>query len=330
MPIQLAPLDRPPLQADLLATHEAIHPYVHRTPILTCSSLDALSGARLYFKCENFQRIGAFKMRGAASAALRLMEGERERGLATHSSGNHAQAVARMAAELDIPAHIVMPHDAPRVKIAAVKGYGARVTFCENTSADRQSALDKVVARTGAAFIHPFDDYGVVAGQATASMELIEDTRAALDHVVTPVGGGGLLAGATLATAYFSVRATAVGAEPKAVDDAQRSLASGRIETNESNITVADGLRTHLGERPFRILHNRVDRVFTVSEEAIIAAMRLIWERMNIVVEASCAVPLAVILDQKEFFAGKNVGIVLTGGNVDLDRLPFSAVDRKP
>ncbi|CAH1000140.1 L-threo-3-hydroxyaspartate ammonia-lyase [Neolewinella maritima] len=321
--IALSPLHRVPTQADLLVTHEAIHPFVHRTPILTSTSLDELTGARLSFKCENFQRIGAFKMRGGASAALRFTEAERERGLATHSSGNHAQAVARAAQVLGVPAYIVMPHDAPRVKVAAVKGYGAEITYCNNTPHERQAALEEVVARTGAAFIHPFDDYGVVAGQATAAMELIEDVDRVLDYIITPVGGGGLLSGTALAARYFSIRAKVFGAEPEGVDDAARSLKSGKIEQNETNHTVSDGLRTHLGERTFPIIHKYVTDIFVVSDEETVAAMRLIWERMKIIVEPSCSVPLAAILRYPEVFRDKHVGIILTGGNVDVDRLPF-------
>lgn len=321
--IQLTPLHQPPNQADLLATHEAIHPFIHRTPILTSSSLNEMAGCRLFFKCENFQRIGAFKMRGGASAALRFTEAQRARGLATHSSGNHAQAVAAAAAHLGVPAYIVMPHDAPRVKVAAVTGYGAEITYCNNTPRERQDALDRVVARTGAAFIHPYDDYGVIAGQATAAMELIEDLKLKLDHIVTPVGGGGLLSGSALAARYFSTRANVIGAEPEAVDDAFRSLGSGKIEENQTNVTVADGLRTNLGERPFSIIKPYVDRILLAGEEEIVAAMRLIWERMKIIVEPSCSLPLAVILRNPELFRGKEVGVILTGGNVDVDALPF-------
>ncbi|MEM1358984.1 MAG: threonine/serine dehydratase, partial [Bacteroidota bacterium] len=272
--INLRPLTQPPNQADLLLTHEAIQPFIHRTPIMTNESLNAMAGCRMYFKCENFQKIGAFKMRGAASAALRLTEEQRANGLATHSSGNHAQAVARAAQILGVPAHIVMPHDAPQVKVAAVKGYGATVSYCENTPQDRQEALDKVVAKTGAAFIHPFNDYGVIAGQATAGVELIRDTKAVLDLILAPVGGGGLMAGSALAARYFSLQAKAWGAEPRNVDDAARSLVSGEIEINETNQTVADGLRTNLGERTFEVIKKRVPKILLVSEEEIITAMR--------------------------------------------------------
>jgi threonine dehydratase len=322
--INLNPLSQPPNQADLLLTHEAIQPFIHRTPVMTNASLDKMAGCKLIFKCENFQKIGAFKMRGAASAALRLTAEERARGLATHSSGNHAQAVAMAAKALGVPAYIVMPHDAPKVKIAAVKGYGAQVSFCVNTPRDRKEALDEVVAKTGAAFLHPYDDYGVIAGQATAAMELIEDTPGVvLDRILAPVGGGGLMAGTALAARYFSVQAEAWGAEPKNVDDAARSLVQGSVQHNVTNETVADGLRTNLGERTFAVIHKRVPKILLVSEEEIVAAMRHIWERMKIIIEPSCAVPFAAVLRYPELFAGKNVGIILTGGNVDVGSLPF-------
>lgn len=321
--INLQPLHQAPNQADLLLTHEAIQPFIHRTPVMTNASLDAMAGAELFFKCENFQKIGAFKMRGAASAALRLTEAERARGLATHSSGNHAQAVAMAAKVLGVPAHIVMPEDAPKVKVAAVQGYGANVSFCVNTPADRKQALDRVVAKTGASFIHPFDDWGVVAGQATTAMELLEDTEETLDLLLAPVGGGGLMAGTALAARYFSLQAAAWGAEPQNVDDAFRSLQSGRIETNETNFTVADGLRTNLGVRTFAVLKEHVPKILLVKEEDIVIAMRYIWERMKIIIEPSCAVPFAAVLKYPELFKQKRIGIILTGGNVDVDSLPF-------
>ena len=321
--IELACLTEAPNQADLLLTHEAIQPFIHRTPILTNSAIDRMAGCRLLFKCENFQKIGAFKMRGAASAALRFTKSERSAGLATHSSGNHAQAVARAAQILGVPAYIVMPHDAPSVKVAAVKEYGATVSYCVNTPSDRQAALDEVVARTGAAFIHPFDDWGVIAGQATSAMEMIDDTHYAMDILLAPVGGGGLLAGTALAARYFSLEAITWGAEPENVDDAARSMRSGVIETNEVNTTVADGLRTNLGVRTFAIIHEHVQKILVVSEAEIVSAMRLIWERMKIIIEPSCAVPLAAVLRYPELFDGLTVGVILTGGNVDVDRLPF-------
>ncbi len=321
--IELQPLTASPNQADILLTHEAIQPFIHRTPVLTCESIDRLAGCEIHFKCENFQKIGAFKMRGAASAALRFTVEERCKGLATHSSGNHAQAVAKAAQILGVPAYIIMPHDAPKVKVSAVRAYGAEVSFCNNTPRERQSALDGVVERTGAAFIHPFDDDGVIAGQATAALELIRDTQEALQLILTPVGGGGLLAGTALASRYFSLEAEVWGAEPENVDDAARALVSGKIEHNEDNRTVADGLRTNLGERTFSVIHRYVPRILTVSESEIVEAMRMVWERMKIIIEPSCAVPLAAVLRYPSYFTGKRIGIILTGGNVDVDRLPF-------
>lgn len=312
-----------PTAAQLTETAAAIQPYIHQTPVLTCAALDEMVGAQLFFKCENFQKIGAFKMRGGASAALRLSESERAKGLATHSSGNHAQAIAKAAQLLGIPAYIVMPHDAPAVKIAAVQGYGAEITYCNNTPDERQAALEKVVARTGANFIHPFDDWHVIAGQASCGMELIDQVSEPLDYIIPPTGGGGLLSGTALAAHYFSPSTVVWGAEPENVDDAFRSLQSKQIEFNTDNRTVADGLRTNLGERTLEVIINHVPRILLVSETEIVAAMRHIWERMKIVIEPSCAVPFAAALRYKEALAGQRVGIILTGGNVDLGKLPF-------
>jgi len=314
-----------PTATELSATASAITSLIHRTPVMTCTALNQLVGAELYFKCENFQKIGAFKMRGGASAALRLTEVERARGLATHSSGNHAQAVARAAQYLGVPAYIVMPHDAPAVKVAAVKGYGAEITYCNNTPEERQATLEKVVARTGATFIHPFNDWHVVAGQASCALELLEQVEEPLDLIMAPVGGGGLLAGTALAAHYFSSTTTVWAAEPENVDDAFRALQSGQIESNIDNRTVADGLRTNLGPITFSVIKELVPRILLVSEREIIDAMRLIWERMKIIIEPSCAVPFAAALRYRSELADKRIGIILTGGNVDLTKLPFSA-----
>jgi len=315
-------LDQIPALKDIRSTHEGIRKMIHRTPVMTCRSLDRISGASLFFKCENFQKIGAFKMRGAASAAIRLSDEEKRNGLATHSSGNHAQAVARAAQLLGIPAYIVMPIDAPSIKKAATEGYGARIIFCSPTIASRESTLEQVVEETGATFIHPYNDYNVIAGQATCAVELIEDTEA-LDIIMSPIGGGGLMSGTALSTHYLSPETKVIGAEPKAVDDAYRSFHSGQIEDNASTDTIADGLRTTLGEKTFHIIRRHVDDVLTVGEADIVKAMRLIWERMKIIIEPSCAVPFAAVLTHKERFEGKKVGIILTGGNVDLSNLPF-------
>ncbi len=319
---QLEKLNKVPSRDQIAATHEAIAGFIHRTPVLTCAGIDAITGASLFFKCENFQKVGAFKMRGAASAALRLDAAEKSKGLATHSSGNHAQAVARAAKTLGVPAYIVMPENAPAIKQAATRGYGAEVIHCAPTIEARETTLQAVVARTGATFIHPYNDYAVIAGQATCAKELIEDT-APLDIVMAPIGGGGLISGAALSTRYWSPGALVIGAEPERVDDAYRSFHSGRIEKNTSIDTIADGLRTNLGAYTFDIIRREVAEIITVSEAAIVQAMRLIWERMKIVIEPSCAVPLAAIMTHPRPFAGKRVGVILTGGNVDLEQLPF-------
>jgi threonine dehydratase len=311
-----------PTLEDIRATHRGIRHMIHRTPVMTCRSIDEKAGAQLFFKCENFQKIGAFKMRGASSAALRLTEEELDKGLATHSSGNHAQAVARSAQVLGVPAYIVMPETAPEIKVAATRGYGAEVIFCPNTLQDRESTLEAVVERTGATFIHPYDDYNVIAGQATAAKELIEDVDD-LDVVMAPIGGGGLMSGTALTTKALLPNARIYGAEPEIVNDAYRSFKSGTLQFNDRIDTIADGLRTNLSEKTFEIISTHLDDIFTVSEEAIIAAMRLTWERMKIIIEPSCAVPLAAILGNSEAFAGKRVGVILSGGNVDLGKLPF-------
>ena len=314
----IKPLQHIPTAADIRATHEAIAPMIHRTLVLTCQSIDAMAGAQLFFKCENFQKIGAFKMRGASSAALRLSPEEQARGLATHSSGNHAQAVALSARLLGVPAYIVMPEVSPAIKIAATKGYGAQVTLCPNNQQARESTLEAVVARTGATFIHPYNNYDVIAGQATAAKELIEDTEA-LDAIISPIGGGGLMSGTALSARYFAPDIKIYGAEPEGADDAYRSFKSGTLQQNATVNTIADGLRTNLGDKTFDIIQRELDDVFTVSEQAILAALRLVWERMKIIIEPSCAVPLAAILSHPEAFSGKRVGVILTGGNVDLE-----------
>lgn len=323
--VQLSVLDHIPTLKEIQQTHAAIRPLIHRTPVLTCASIDAIAGARLFFKCENFQKVGAFKMRGGASAAMRLTSAEKERGIATHSSGNHAQAVARAARELGIPAYIVMPENAPSIKKAATKGYGAEIIECAPTLEARETTLEQVVARTGATFIHPYNDYHVIAGQATASLELLADMPGVPDIMMAPVGGGGLMSGTALTTRYLHPSVQLIGAEPKAVDDACRSLEAGSLQVNTSIDTIADGLRTNLGEKTFAILHQHLDDIFTVTEDQIVEAMRLTWERMKIIIEPSCSVPLAAVLANPSFFAGKQVGIILTGGNVDLGNLPFGA-----
>jgi len=318
----MKPLQHIPSFAELKLTHEAIAPMIHRTPVMTNEYINKLVGGFIYFKCENFQKIGAFKMRGAASAALRLLEENKHKGMATHSSGNHAQAIARAAQVLGIPAYIVMPENAPRIKVEGTKAYGAQIIFCEPNQLARENTLAEVVERTGAQFIHPYDNYDVIAGQASAALEILEDIPS-LDIIITPVGGGGLLSGTALASHYISADIIVLGAEPKRVDDAFRSLKSGHIEQNIRTDTIADGLRTTLGERTLEIIKRHVTDILTTEEEEIINAMRLIWERMKIIIEPSCSVPLAAILANKDTFKGKKTGVILTGGNVDLGNLPF-------
>ena len=311
-----------PTLDDIQATAKRITPIIHRTPVLTSASLDALSGAKIFFKCENFQKIGAFKMRGASSVGTLLAEEVRKKGLATHSSGNHAQAVALTAKMLGVPAYIVMPTNAPQVKKNAVLGYGATVIDCEPTIEARKATLAQTVDKTGAYFIPPYNDYGVVAGQATAALELLDEVED-LDIVITPVGGGGLISGTALTCHYLKPHIEIIAGEPKNADDAFRSFHSGKIEPVAKATTIADGLRTSLGEKTFGIIKEYVKDIVTVSEEEIVTAMRHIWERMKIVIEPSCAVPLAVVLQQPERFQNKRIGIILTGGNVDLSSLPF-------
>ena len=295
---------------------------IHRTPVLTSSALNDLTGAQLFFKCENFQKIGAFKARGATYAASTLNEEERSSGFCTHSSGNHGQAVAWAAQHCGVPAFIVMPSNAPEVKKRAVRGYGAEVIECTPTLAARESTLIEVQKKTGAYFLHPFDDVRVIAGQATCAKELIED-NAALDFIIPPVGGGGLAAGSCLSAHYFSAHTKVIGGEPSGASDAYRSLEAGKLIPLIKAETIADGLRTSLGHHNFAILQPLMERIILVDDDEIKAAMRLIWERLKIVIEPSCAVPLAAVIKEPDAFRGKNIGLILTGGNVDLDSWRF-------
>lgn len=313
-----------PMFADLSAAHRRIAPYVHRTPILTSSAIDALVGARLLFKCENFQKAGAFKARGAFNAVLSLDEATAARGVVTHSSGNHAAALALAARTRGIAAHVVMPHTAPGVKKAAVKAYGGQIVECEPTLAAREAAAAALVAETGGTLVPPFDDARVAAGQGTCAIELIEDAGLALDILSCPVGGGGLLAGTAIAARELAPAARVIGAEPKAADDAARGFALGVMQPQVLPVaTVADGLTTGMSAMTFAVMRSHVDAVVTVSEAGIVDAMRLIWSRLKIVVGPSCAVPLAALLEGCYEARGATVGIILTGGNVDLDRLPW-------
>lgn len=308
--------------ADIQAAAVRIADKIHRTPVLTCATLDARAGAHLFFKCENFQKVGAFKMRGATNAVFSLSDAEARRGVATHSSGNHAQALALAARLRGVPAFVVMPRNAPAVKRAAVAGYGAEIIACEPTLAAREATLAEVVERTGAAFVHPYDNDQIIAGQGTAALELLTD-QPDLDLVMAPVGGGGLLAGTALATAALAPRAAVVAAEPEGADDAFRSLAAGHIIPSVDPRTVADGLLTSLGQCNFPIIQQHVREIWTVADPAIIAAMRLMWERMKIIVEPSAAVCLAAVLARPEQVTGRRVGMIVSGGNVDLGKLPW-------
>ena len=308
--------------ADIRAAAGRIAGKAHRTPVLTCTTIDRLAGCTVYFKCENLQRVGAFKMRGATNAVFSLDDDEAARGVATHSSGNHAQALALAARLRGITAHVVMPTSSPAVKKAAVMGYGAVIHDCEPTLSARESTLARVVAETGATFIHPYDDWRVIAGQGTAALELLEDHRD-LDLVMTPVGGGGLLSGTAIAVRALAPRARVIAAEPAGADDAARSLAAGNIIPSVNPDTVCDGLLTSLGEKNFEVIREHVAAIWTVDDAPVIAAMRLIWERMKIVVEPSSAVCLAALLEHSDEVAGLQVGIILSGGNVDLEQLPW-------
>jgi threonine dehydratase len=307
----------------ILAAHERIRPHVHRTLVLTSSRLDEANGAALFFKCENFQKIGAFKARGATNAVFSLDDATARRGVATHSSGNHGAAVARAAKLRGIPAHIVMPSNSAKVKIHAVEGYGAQVVLCEPTEEAREARCADVIANTGATLIHSFENPDVIAGQGTAALELLDDVPD-LDLVMCPIGGGGLLAGTAVAAKSMRPNITVVAAEPENADDAAQSFRAGRVIHAQKKFTIADGLRTNVGEPNFAIIRRYVDDIETVSEEAIISAMRTIWETMKILVEPSAAVPYAAIQQRKIDIAGKRIGIILTGGNVDLDALPWN------
>ena len=302
--------------------HQRIKPFVHRTPVMTSEVINKMTGCSIYFKCENFQKVGAFKMRGASNALLSLPATKIARGVATHSSGNHAQALAKAAANVGCKAYIVMPDRAPDVKVKAVKGYGAEIFFCTSTQQAREQTLRTVIRETGATFIHPYDDYHIIAGQATAGAELIDEVQQ-LDLLVAPVGGGGLLSGTSLAAHYLLPDAEIIGAEPLGANDAFRSLESGMIHPSIEPQTIADGLLTSLSERTFGIIQKHVKQIITATDPEILDAMRLVWERMKIIIEPSAAVPLAAIFAEPELFKGKRVGVILSGGNVDLEKLPF-------
>ncbi|MBX2840719.1 MAG: pyridoxal-phosphate dependent enzyme [Flammeovirgaceae bacterium] len=311
-----------PSQEDIIYAHKNISPFIHCTPVLSSSAINEILGLEVVFKCENFQKIGAFKIRGATNAVLKLSDEEKKQGIATHSSGNHAQAIAYSAKVNNIPAYIVMPKNAPKVKVNAVKGYGAKVIMCEPNLQAREDGLNKVVEETGARFIHPYNDYDIITGQATAAKELIEQTDT-LGFIMAPVGGGGLLAGSALSSHYFSSNTKIIAGEPAGADDAFQSFNAGHLIPSNKPNTIADGLLTSVGEKNFPIIQQFVQDIITVSDEEIISAMKLIWERMKIIVEPSSAVPFASLIKIKGELQGRKVGIILSGGNVDLGKLPF-------
>ncbi len=311
-----------PTYTDIEKAHLIVEKYAHRTPVLSSVSINQIVGAGLYFKCENLQKVGAFKFRGACNAVFSLSEEDAAKGVATHSSGNHAAALALAARMRGIDAHIVMPENSPEIKKKAVAGYGAKITFCKPTLQARESTLAEVIVKTGATEIHPYNNFNVIAGQGTAAKELIED-EGEFDVIMAPVGGGGLLSGTAISTKHLLPACKVIAAEPAGADDAYRSFHSGKWVPSENPKTIADGLLTSLGERNFAIILDKVDDIVTVSEESIVEAMRMIWERMKIIIEPSSAVPLAAILEKKVDVQGKKVGILLSGGNLDLGKLPF-------
>jgi threonine dehydratase len=311
-----------PTLNDIRQAAERIRPYAHRTPVLTNASLNEKLDAQIYLKCENMQKVGAFKFRGACNAVYSLSAEEAARGVATHSSGNHAQALALAAQMRGIPAYIVMPDNAPTVKKEAVAGYGGIITFCEPTLAARESTLAKIAQETGAAIIHPYNNEKVIAGQGTATLELLEDFPD-LDVIITPVGGGGLLSGTSIAATEIKKGIRVIAGEPEMADDAYRSMRAGRIIPSENPKTIADGLLTSLGDLTFPIIQQRVEQIVTVSEAGIIAAMKYTWERVKIIIEPSSAVALGVLWEKKIDLSGLKVGVIISGGNVDLGKLPW-------
>ncbi|HCD51514.1 MAG TPA: serine dehydratase [Balneolaceae bacterium] len=314
--------DQVPSFSDIKEAQKVIAPFAHRTPVLSSTSINKITGSELLFKSENFQKVGAFKFRGACNAVMSLSDEDARKGVATHSSGNHAQALALAAKLRGIPAHVVMPENAPKVKVAAVKDYGAEITFCEATLPARESTLAEVIEKTGAQMIHPYNNAYIIAGQGTAALELLED-HPDLDVILAPVGGGGLMSGTAIASKGIKPSIKVIGTEPELADDAYRSFKAKKLIPLDATTTIADGLRTSLGTLTFEAISEYVDEIVTVSEEGIIAAMRLIWERMNIIIEPSCAVPLAAVLEKNIDLNGKKAGIILSGGNVDLDQLPW-------
>ena len=315
-------LDRIPTYDDMLAAHERIKPYVHRTPVLTSSYLDELTGAKLFFKCENFQKAGAFKVRGACNAVFGLSDEMAAKGVATHSSGNHALSLSYAAGRRGIPCHVVMPRTAPEAKKAAVRGYGGVITECEPSTSSREAVFAQVQAETGAEFVHPYNDPRVIAGQGTCSRELLDQVDD-LDMVIAPIGGGGMISGTCLTLSHAAPNVQIIAAEPERADDAYRSFKAGHIIADDAPDTIADGLKVPLKDLTWHFVSTHVSDILTASDPEIVDAMKLTWARMKTVMEPSSAVPLATILKNKEKFAGKRVGVIVTGGNVDLGKLPW-------
>jgi threonine dehydratase len=307
---------------DVIAAHERIKPYIHRTPVLTSQFMNELTGAELFFKCENFQKAGAFKVRGASNAVFGLTEEQAAKGVATHSSGNHALSLSYAAGRRGIPCHVVMPRTAPEAKKAAVRGYGGTITECEPSTTSREAVFAEVHERTGADFVHPYNDPRVIAGQATCSRELMEQVEG-LEQVIAPIGGGGMVSGCCLTLSKIAPNVEIYAAEPEQADDAYRSFKAGHIIADDAPNTIADGLKVPLKENTWHFVSHHVTDILTASEEEIIDAMKLTWQRMKIVMEPSCAVPLATIIKNPDIFRGKRVGVIITGGNVDLDKLPW-------
>ena len=311
-----------PTYDDVIAAHDRIKPYIHRTPVLTSTYLNDLIGAELFFKCENFQKAGAFKVRGASNAVFGLSDADAQRGVCTHSSGNHALSLSYAAGRRGIPCNVVMPRTAPQAKKDAVKGYGGIITECEPSTTSREAVFAGVQAETGGNFVHPYNDPRVVAGQGTCSRELMEQTDG-LDMVVAPIGGGGMISGTCLTLSNIAPEVQIIASEPEQADDAYRSFKAGHIIADDAPVTIADGLKVPLKDLTWHFVSNHVSEIFTASEQEIIDAMKLTWQRMKIVMEPSCAVPLATIIKIKDRLAGKRVGVIVTGGNVDLDLLPW-------
>ena len=311
-----------PVLSDIQSAHLRISPFIHRTPVLTSRQLNLIYGCELFFKCENFQKVGAFKFRGATNAVLSLSEDQRKKGVVTHSSGNHAAALALAAGMNGIKAYIVMPENAPSVKKDAVAGYGAEITFCKPTLQAREESCRSIMDTTGATLIHPYGNFSVICGQGTAALEMVEE-RTDLDFIVAPVGGGGLMSGTSTCAKGINPGIRVIGAEPLNANDAWKSFTTGILTPSVNPLTIADGLLTSLSELTFSIIRKNVDDILTVSEESIINSMKMVWERMKIIIEPSSATVLAVVGENPALFRGKKVGLILSGGNVDLRRLPW-------